>query len=166
MVSQACDSLSLRMDQQKIKKGPVKLTGNSDMEEEQPELEASVDWSQFYTLEEKKRIPMPRFHTEQVIYSFNLRNSADLPPYISWDEMMKKILHNALNSTLEGVKPNDMVLINVEFIDTPLKTYLRMQRRDQVTGPRLFERIQHMYYNDFITWGSLMKLTVTTMYGH
>jgi hypothetical protein len=152
------------MDQQKTKKRAGKPTGNSNLEEKMPELETGVDWSQFYTLEEKERIPTPLFLTEQVIYSFVLRNSADLPPYISWGEMMKKIFQSALNSTLKGVKPNDLVLVNVEFIHTPLRTCLPMQRRDQVTGPRLFEKIQMIDYDDFITWGSSMKLTVTIMY--
>jgi len=150
------------MDQQKTKKRAVKPTGKLELEEKMPELETGVDWSQFYTLEEKERIPI--FLTEQVIYSFVLRNSADLPPYISWDEMMKYIFQNALNSTLEGVKPNDLVLVNAEFIDAPLRTFLPVQRRDEVTGPRLFEKIKMIDYHDFISWGSSMKLTVTTMY--
>jgi len=148
-------------DQDTLTQQVKKVSFNfSDLDEKVPELESGPDWSLFYTLEEKERFERAVYPIEKVVYSFMLQNTADLPPYTSWKKLMKKIFQHALNTALEGYKPNDMVQVVVQFIDTPLNTYLPPQRRDQLTGHRLFKKIQLIDYYDYISWGSSMKLTI------
>jgi len=143
---------TVAMDQ-KVQQLPV---ANS---EKAPDMQGDPDWSQFYTLKENERIERIR-PIETVVYSFMLQNTADLPPYSKWEKMMNNIFQHALDTALEGCKPNDMVQVDVEFDDTPLSSYLPMQRRDQLTGDSIVRKIQMIDYYDFISWGSSMKMTV------
>jgi hypothetical protein len=130
------------------------------MDQKVPDMQGDPDWSQFYTLKENERFPG---QSERVVYSFCLCNGIYLPPYTSWEIMMNKIFQHALDCALKGCKPNDMVKVDVEFDDTPLSSYLPMQRRAQLTGDKLFRYVHMIDYYDFISWGSSMKMTVITV---